>query len=67
MLLKTTNKLYKRVTSTTNSHITVRNGERLETFVPKRSNALERIVENFHSTFTLTLHKRKTNTVIITP
>jgi hypothetical protein len=27
---------------------TVRNAERLETFVPKRSNALERIVENVY-------------------
>ena len=33
--------------------------ERLGTFEPGRSNALERIVENVHGTFTFTLQKRK--------
>jgi hypothetical protein len=54
---------------TVNAHITLKNDqersgtvngqERLGTFESERSNALERIVENGHGTFTLTFQKRK--------
>jgi hypothetical protein len=35
------------------------NAERLRTFEPASSNALERKLENFHGTVTLTVQKRK--------
>ena len=39
--------------------VTLNGQERLGTFEPERSNSSERIMENFHRTFTFTLQKRK--------
>ena len=39
----------------------VKNGERLGTFKPERSNALERIVENVHDMVLFKFQKRKNN------
>ncbi len=43
---------------------TVRNGECLVTFKSGRNNALERIVENVHGTFTLTFQNREKNCIL---